>query len=168
MNEIKDVYLGRTRDGSKVYVSVRFGLRADRAGLVPTWRECVDHTRTTERLYLAFQGVIVNWNGSIDRDGTWQGCGQTDDVLLDLVELQDGWTVGDVAKLHQIWQEWHLNDMQSRCIHQHGKDPEPCPETGYKYGHRWLFKPLPYHVVSWVLGHFEGLELPEPGSEGDA
>jgi hypothetical protein len=156
----EDVLVGRLTDGTKLYVQARFDLPAD--GKDGVWREAVDHTRTTERLRLSVVGTLVAWNGSLDRNGTWIGVGQTTESLMALSELATGWTVADVVKLHEIWTKYHLNDMNAGCVHQPHPDSGNCPHTGYKWGQRWLFKPLPYHVVAWISDKFE-IEVPTPG-----
>ena len=158
----EDIFVGKMSDGTKVYVTARLDLPADKGGV---WRESVDHSRTTERLRLTLQGVLVAWNGSLEREGTWIGCGQTTESLFALKELAPGWTVADIVKLRDIWNEYHLNNMNAGCVHQtSGSQSADCPHTGYKWGSRWLFKPLPYWVVAWVSDRFE-IELPDPGTD---
>jgi hypothetical protein len=160
------VYIGRTRDGLKVYVSARLEYANNEL-----WRETTDHTMTTDRLRVAFQGVVVRKGGTIERDGDWESCGQVLDALRDVVMIAEGWSVEGVANLINIWHEWHLNDMQAGCEHQphsvksyNVATVEPCPVTGYKYGSKWLHKPLTYEVFTWVCERFE-IEPPAPGSK---
>lgn len=162
MSKSGDILIGRKADGTKVYVEAR--MEYVRGEL---WRERTDHTWTTERLRLAITGAIVNWNGSIDRSGTWQGAGQTRDDLFEITRLEPGWTIADVVRLRQIWQDWHLNDMRAGCIHQSDKDSGPCPHTGYKHGESWLFESLPLDVFSFIADKF-GVEPPVPGSVATA
>ena len=158
-NRSGDILIGRQADGTKVYVEARF--EHPHRDL---WVETVDHQSTTDRLRLALTGVTVSKYGSISRDGTWLGCGQIVDDLLELTELELGWTVAEVMKLHQIWKEWHLNDLQAGCVHQHnGSNSAPCPITGYKWGHEWLHKPLKFDVFSFISDHFD-ITPPAPGS----
>lgn len=155
-----DLFIGRQADGTKVFVKARF----DHTGS-KVWRTDVNHQPTTERLRLSIQGMTVSKYGSIDRPGSWIGAGQNRHELDLLTTLAPGWTVGDVVKLGTIWDEWHLNDMQAGCAHQpKGTFPNVpnCPETGYRHGSAWLFKPLPFDVFSWVSDVF-GIEPPAPG-----
>jgi hypothetical protein len=168
-NESDYILIGRKADGAKVYVKARFELLRDDLDEAATWRETVSHNQTTERLRVAFNGVVVAWNGSISRHGTWTGVGQCANELLELTTLESGWKVGDVVKLHEIWNRWHLNDMRAGCEHQHptGDRPldttPPCPITGYKYGSQWLYESIPFEVFSMVSDAFL-IEPPAPGS----
>jgi hypothetical protein len=67
-----------------------------------------------------------------------------------------GWDAGKRDRLVDLWENWHLNDMIAGCAHQEvvyeendwgRKVPsieltKPCPITGYKYGSKWLVKPM--------------------------
>lgn len=158
------ILIGRKANGEKVYVQARFKHLPDKVTGQATYRESTEHHQSTDRLTLSITGVVVSKYGSIDCDGSWLGCGQTTAQLLELTSLEPAWPVGDVTRLYQIWTAWHLNDMNAGCDHQHrGGESRDCPETGYKYGSKWLFKSLPFEVFSWVSDHFE-IEPPEPGS----
>jgi hypothetical protein len=159
-----NMLIGRKADGDKVYVQARFEHLPDDLDEAATWRETVDHQQTTERLRLSFTGVVVGKHGSIANDGAWRSCGQVTSELYELTKLEPGWTVADVAKLIEIWDEWHLNDMNAGCVHQTDFASAPCPVTGYKWGHAWLFKPLPQKVFTWVSDRFS-IEPPAPGSK---
>lgn len=64
----------------------------------------------------------------------------------------DGWNAEKVSALLDL-APWHLNGMTAGCAHQtpvrdsNGRPDldatEPCPVTGYKYGHAWLVRILP-------------------------
>lgn len=167
----ENILIGRQADGTKVYVSARFEHLRDRTPGVAEVRETTAHGQTTERLRVAFSGVTVDKYGSITRDGSWRSCGQVTTELLYLTTLTNGWTVSSVKRLYDTWNEWHLNDMRAACDHQ-TPGPEralettpPCPITGYRYGHSWLFKSIPQNVFMWISEAFE-IEPPEPGSVG--
>lgn len=167
-NESRYILIGRNRDGEKVYVKARFEYLKDTVQGIADQRENTDHEMTTERLRLGVNGVRVARRGRLDRSGSWLGCGQNEFDLLELQTLEPDWTVGDVAKLHELWQRWHLNDMRAVCSHQTvtpGKELEtlPCPETGHQYGEKWLYESLPYSVFAWFAEKFE-IEPPTPGS----
>ena len=74
-----------------------------------------------------------------------------------------------------LWERWHLNDMNSGCEYQRtlipgieeekGKeffyagnytevvklpDFEECPICGYTYGSAWMFEKLPEYVVEYI------------------
>jgi hypothetical protein len=160
MTESDYILIGRKANGEKVYAQASLSYATD-----AMWRTKTDHTETTERLRLSITGVIVSKYGSIERDGSWIGCGQTLGDLLELTTLAPGWTVNDVAQLHDTWHKWHLNDVNAGCDHQtQGHDSPNCPETGYRWGSKWLYKSIPYGVFAWVSERFE-IEPPAPGSK---
>lgn len=99
--------------------------------------------------------------------------GQIRDCLMDVDTLAEGWTVGKVAKLHQIWKEYHLNDMQAGSPAQRAW----IAQTGivkyddilaqmpadilhdatelrngkpYTYGTAWLRMDIPADVLDWL------------------
>lgn len=168
------ILIGRNASGEKIYVRAELRYQPDHTPGIADVRQTVDHQDTTDRLTLSVSGVVVSKYGSIDRDGSWVGAGQCLGDLLSLTMLADGWTVRDVAKLHELWTRWHLNDMRAACAHQtpgvrQGKFgpesfAEDCPVTGYKYGSAWLVESLPYDAFAWFSEHF-GIEPPEPGSQ---
>jgi hypothetical protein len=87
------------------------------------------------------------------------GHGQIADYLYDkdtqkvqIVQFGEGFDEKIVKRLYDIWKRWHLNDLNSHCIHQdktvHWTKCEPCTVTGYKCGESWLYEPLPEEIVS--------------------
>lgn len=99
--------------------------------------------------------------------------GQIRDELLNIENLAEGWTVGKVAKLHQIWKEYHLNDFQAASPAQRSW----IAQTGvvgyheiraqmpadiwndatylhngkpYTYGTAWLRMDIPADVLDWL------------------
>ena len=68
------------------------------------------------------------------------------------------WENRELAKeMLDVWENWHLNALQAGCIHQKEgdyNDPaisgQVCPETGYKYGHSWLFRKIPDDLLAKV------------------
>ena len=82
-----------------------------------------------------------------------------------------------LSRILDIWDRWHLNNLNTGCEHQKklmneirkekGEDffyasnydsilkiPafNKCPECGYKYGSAWMFEPLPNEVIEFVEG----------------
>ena len=90
------------------------------------------------------------------------GCGQIYQSLdkYDEPKLKEDWTPEMYSKLINIWENWHLNDLQAGCEHQralgwdidgYDKHPsEPCPTCGYKYGTSWKKKDVPSDVITWL------------------
>ena len=63
-----------------------------------------------------------------------------------------GQTQGSAPRaLKDLWNRWHLNEMQAGCEHQRAlgwisyeeHPSEPCPVCSYKFGSAWLFDALP-------------------------
>jgi hypothetical protein len=175
MSESAPTLIGRNADGEKLYVTARLEYCSNHL-----WRETVDHTRTTERLRLSIQGTVISKYGNYENDRSWVRGGQVMDELLKLVTLSDGWTVADAVHLSEVWRDYHLNDMKAGCAHQpldglvwrdgrYGREIDlkltpTCPETGYAYGSKWLYQPLPYEEgFSFIVDKFD-IEPPAPGS----
>lgn len=103
------------------------------------------------------------------------GCGQIQDHLQPIQKFEPGWSDDLLAKFVDVWNAWHLNDMNAGCQHQRAMgwgtrkvkdgglagwiyekdDPEgvlckPCPECGYEYGTKWLKEELPADVIKFL------------------
>lgn len=71
----------------------------------------------------------------------------------------DGWDAQKVSALLDL-APWHLNAMSAGCDlqtpvldangHPSLDRTEPCPITGYKYGHAWLVRVLPDGFLNTV------------------
>lgn len=76
-------------------------------------------------------------------------------------EWRDGWDAMRWAKVVALGSRWNLNGMTAYCEHQRAQADEvlgawryhgdgvhwidhvdPCPETGYRCGHAWLYEPV--------------------------
>ena len=85
--------------------------------------------------------------------------------------LCPGWNPELIAQFRAVWKRWHLNDMTpgspaqmqwlrgnpeaprdytwaSKALADAGLNPDPS--NGYKYGHAWLFEPVPSDVLSFL------------------
>ena len=102
--------------------------------------------------------------------------GQIRDQLMDIDELSEGWTVGKVKKLSDIWKEWHLNDLIAGSPRQrewiknnYGEGYAPYADIcekmpadilddseylhngkPYRYGSAWLRVDIPDDVLQWL------------------
>lgn len=124
---------------------------------------------------LSMSGVIgpkVNGNAT-------GPCGQIRESIsgeLDLMSFAPGWDRERVAALLEVWDGWHLNDMQAGTpvqtawVRAHADEfpgypvahyewacdglaaagLHPDPETGYRYGSAWLSVEVPASVLEQV------------------
>jgi hypothetical protein len=73
------------------------------------------------------------------------------------IDYAPGWSPGKLVELLDVWDTYHLNDMQAGCEHQralgwtYNEHPaEPCPECGYKMGTEWRTMPVPAEVIEYL------------------
>jgi hypothetical protein len=52
----------------------------------------------------------------------WGSCGQCLDSLKAIDAYTEGWNAESAQKLFDIWERWHLNDMNAACAHQKGPE----------------------------------------------
>lgn len=147
MNITKNLLVGRTKEGEKFYVTIQL---RDHEGQAQT----VTHESLTGYKTLSFTGVLTTKYGSAAYERGWVSCGQNDHYLLEITEPAKGFTLKSIQRLHQLWNELHLNDMNSHCAHQDKAIKwdvvEPCSFTGYKAGTAWLLNPLDEKLVDEV------------------
>jgi hypothetical protein len=74
--------------------------------------------------------------------------GATVEPLRELATFVHGFDAGKAEALAEL-DYWHLNALRAGCAHQEHSD-DPCPETGYKYGHAWLVEELPDGFVQYL------------------
>lgn len=106
------------------------------------------------RLYVTIE--YDGWRLSITGVSN-HGCGQCSGPWT-FAEYSPGWCVGSAARLSEVWNRWHLNDIRAGCEHQRAlgwksyddHPSEPCPECGYKYGSAWLREEVPADVLAWL------------------
>lgn len=72
----------------------------------------IDYTIKDKKGWLSIEGV----QGPLDNGDCRGSCGQCIDVLRNEVTAPASGI--DVAKLADIWERWHLNDMRPYCEHQ--------------------------------------------------
>jgi hypothetical protein len=97
--------------------------------------------------------------------------GQCTDSLNDVAPAPS-WTPSMIARLHEIWNRWHLNDMRAgtpaqeshlRTLtfpgypvsHYEWAMAELAkvglhPDNGYRYGSSWLRENVPADVLDWL------------------
>ena len=105
-------------------------------------------------------------------------CGQIVDSVRDVPHLAEGWTPGMITRLVEVWERWHLNDMQAgsprqrawleanpisvtypeshyvvACERLAAADLNPDTEHGdYAYGSAWLREEVPEDVIEFLAG----------------
>lgn len=106
----KHVRPGRTQDGDDVFITVYY--------------------RDGKLSITGVEGPKANG----DATGS---CGQIVDTLSRLSTLAPGWSPEQVAKLREVWECWHLNDMRPACEHQRGawNPAERLEVVSYKLTH---------------------------------
>ena len=147
----KEIYVGRDRDGSRVYIEVNITEESGRE-----W-QTIDHKVVSTYLRLSISGQAIPWSSG----GDFTYCGQIQSTIMGQVEdetFQCSILSSKLIRILDIWNRWHLNDLIPGCVHQKtGSYDDPaisgqiCPDTGYKYGHAWLVEPLPGPIVDEVI-----------------
>ena len=144
---VKDVLVGRNDRGEKYHLSVE--LVSDERE-----RESVSHEKIKGFQWLSFHGLGVSPRGSIEYERGIFSAGQNYEMLLKITQPAKGFTLESIREIYELWQEWHLNDMKSHCVHQDEAvawdKVAPCPLTGYKAGSAWLSKPLLDGVIEQI------------------
>jgi len=140
-------FIGKTDEGDAVYVEIETDTKT-----LDHPQQTVRHETVTEVTRVSITGHYFHM-GSSRRD--WTGGGQCVDMVKSIVSVAHGLTVMDVARLVEIWESQHLNDLHAACAHQTVAQPSggdrfdtnyaldntpPCPETGYRYGSAWLYE----------------------------
>jgi hypothetical protein len=81
------------------------------------------------------------------------------------IKTNDDWDYPLLKQFFDIWDKWHLNDLQAGCSHQQetGQKYEIgdiCPICKYKYGHGWHTKKLPEEVIKAIKNFPETKIIP--------
>ena len=124
--------------------------------------ETVSHEHVSQPLDFALTTSVWQPSGKDIVSG-----GATVEPLREVLASGDygaGMDAEKVSRLIELHEAYHLNSMQAGCEHQtvqwedgpYGRRPsleltEPCPITGYRYGHKWLVKVLPEDFASDLL-----------------
>lgn len=157
----KKLYVGVKNTGKKMYIDLTIRQEAE--------------TRTAQTTTLkpitAYKTLSMCGTGGQNREET-----------ADINSYKELFiTAADLNTIIQIWDKWHLNDMnagtekQTAFIKEWEKDHKydytaVCEalkeagiyeDNGYKYGHAWLVKLLPEEVITEVISIFEKYNKPE-------
>jgi hypothetical protein len=145
-------HVGKTDDGDSVYVEITVTTETKEV-------QTVTHETADKVTRVSIQG---HYFAKGSRRTDISGGGQCVDMVAAVTKPAMGITGEDIARLVEIWKGWHLNDMRAGCAHQtvvyeedkYGRnapslDKTPrCPETGYRYGHAWLYEEPPADVLA--------------------
>lgn len=125
---MSEFLVGKTAEGDRVYVNMRF--------------DNLD------------QGVRFSASGCIVAKGERDAYafGQCLDTLPEVVKPTKGMTRADILMIHEIWKQYHLNDMNAGCEHMgEGWDVGmTCPVCGYGYGKEWKYRPIPDYIMKEI------------------
>lgn len=145
MNKIKDTLIGRTSNGDKYYLTLEL---RDHTNTVQT----TNHETVTGYRSMSFTGTLISKYGLLVYERGYLSGGQNYRDLLEITEPAQGFTLASVKRIYELWQELHLNDLQSHCAHQDKAikwdTVEPCAITGYRAGSAWLLNPLSDNLVN--------------------
>jgi hypothetical protein len=145
MTKIKNTLIGRNKAGDKFYLTIELKDHAREA--VTTSHESVTGYRS-----MSFTGTLISKYGSLVYERGWLSGGQNSHYLLEITDPAKGFTLKGIKRIYDLWQELHLNDLESHCAHQDKAikwdQVEPCPITGYRAGSAWLLSPLSDELVN--------------------
>lgn len=141
---ISHKYVGAMEDGVRVFVDVK--------------------VQTVDREFQTVDHETVQGGQRLSLTGTTRySAGQITSDVRAVVKPAKGITLEDLQELLDIWEEYHLNDMNALCSHQTVKWEDAkygrrmdlaaigaCPVSGYRPGSAWLYKTVPDSVLERV------------------
>lgn len=122
----------------------------------------VDPYNPTHRYFVdvevSWTGERLSLSGSECRARTESGAmwGQIvmhwSDSFIDYMDkFSPRWSAATMRELRDIWNTYHLNDMQAGCEHQRAEGVKEigalCEICDYKYGHKWLHMEVPVAIL---------------------
>lgn len=138
--------IGRNDQGDRFYLFLEIKNKQGKA-------TTINHQQVEGYKTLSISGEVVEY-----RKRNASQFGQMVYRLSEITKPANGLTLAGVARIQQIWEEWHLNDLQSHCVHQDKAikwdQVAPCLETAYKAGTAWLLKELPAEVIAEIENLF--------------
>lgn len=141
--------IGRDLAGNKYYINVKVKPMQG-AGLD------INHQPVTGAPVISISGAIVSKYGSLEYDRGWISAGQCLDAFSEITRFTNRWTAKELSEILAIWGAYHLNELNSHCLHQDSSVKwdivPPCSVTGYKAGSAWLYAPIPDHVLITLTG----------------
>lgn len=152
-----------------------------RLGTVPEWtRRGTSQVPTNVFCSIKYADGKLSISGVVGpmSNGDCRGsCGQIN-MGLDPADVTPaaGWTLDTLKRFLEVWNAWHLNDMQAGTPRQTAEVErrkadfpgypkshyewaleilkeaglQPDPDTGYSYGSKWLKVEVPEDVLTWL------------------
>lgn len=143
IGNVAGAYTGYRNDSARLYVSARAYSRTGRF-------------RTTRHGYTGRVrgiGIMADVRYRPDTDSIMAG--QVRWALDHVVKFAHSWDAVKVRRLGEIWDRWHLADVQPGCVHMpHGHPGDVCPYTGYEWGSKWLVESTPAPVIAELENMF--------------
>lgn len=164
-SDVKVGYVPGEPYGHKTRLPVTIDVRMERLERSSVY-ETVTHEKIEQPTSFALTTAV--WKPFMN---DWESGGANVDPLREVLKTKrlSDQRREDLHRLIGWFDGYHLNDMQAGCDHQTVLweeepyrrpwlwDPKtetgtlPCPITGYRYGSKWLVKPLPADMVKDVL-----------------
>jgi len=122
------------------------------------------------RIHVEFKNANLSITGTITDHGLEVGSGQINPIDPTGFQFTNGWNAEKLTTLNEIWDLYHLNDMnagtpaQTALVRQYTQThrfdyDEVCiflaendmfNDNGYKYGNGWLRIEVPADVIEWL------------------
>jgi hypothetical protein len=151
-----EVFIGRTVQGHRIFANIVVREHLEE-------HETVDHEKVDH-----FKSLSFTWEMRAlgRRDIAADGAGASWSVEA-IVLPAKGWSMESLRRLAEIAREWHLSDVQAGCAHMRkiglgnydDNKHQVCPESGYRYGTKWLVKIVPDELIKEVASMF-GVAVP--------
>ena len=153
---VENLLIGRTkRHAGEAPFPVTVTLRVDR---VRERRQTVEH-----KLIESFLDFGVNSSIWMRENPLLNAISNRPGVPHNITHPVHPFTHERLSELRELAQHHH-NSLKAQCAHQWAPlgpreaRPEPCEETGYKYGDEWLVEPLPEDFLTRLRAVFEGCD----------
>lgn len=109
---------------------------------------------------ISWDGFRLSITGVIAprKNGNASSCGQILSQLEYIDNLSAGWNESMILGLYEIWDKFHLNDLQAGCEHQRAfgweystHSGKNCPICGYKIGTEWKTGIIPNWAIEYLF-----------------
>ena len=139
MTAVKNILVGKNVEGEKFFLNFSYE-QENRETLN------IKHERLNNYTKISFSGTLVSKYGSAVHDRGIRSLGQNMKELLRITHPAKGYTLASIKEIYNLWERYHLNDLNSHCEHQDKAvkwdEVAPCHVTGYKAGSNWLVQEI--------------------------